>query len=66
MDECLGKRAVSFAALETFTKKQAPHLKLDVEWAAHAQVAHWMTVLADWKKMLGGDWEKTYAASNTI
>ena len=25
-----------------------------------------MKVLADWKKMLGGDWEKTYAASNTI
>jgi hypothetical protein len=25
-----------------------------------------MTVLTDWKKMLGPDWEKTYAASNTI
>jgi hypothetical protein len=25
-----------------------------------------MKVLADWKKMLGADWEKTYAASNTI
>ena len=30
------------------------------------QVAHWMDVLADWKKMLGSDWDKTYAASNTI
>jgi hypothetical protein len=25
-----------------------------------------MSVLADWKKQLGPDWEKTYAASNTI
>jgi hypothetical protein len=25
-----------------------------------------MTVLAGWKTMLGADWEKTYAASNTI
>ena len=25
-----------------------------------------MTVLADWKKQLGADWDKTYAASNTI
>jgi hypothetical protein len=66
MDDCLGKAAVSFAALQAFTKKQAPHLKLDIEWAAQTQVAHWMKVLADWKKMLGGDWEKTYAASNTI
>ena len=25
-----------------------------------------MNVLAEWKKMLGSDWDKTYAASNTI
>ena len=52
--------------LEAFTKKQAPYLKLDIAWAAQTQVTHWMKVLADWKKMLGDDWEKTYAASNTI
>lgn len=66
MDDCLAKGAISFAALEAFAKKQAPHLKMDVAWAAQTQVAHWMAVLADWKKMLGVDWEKTYAASNTI
>jgi hypothetical protein len=66
MDDCLAKSAVSFAALESFARKQAPHLKLDVEWAAQTQVAHWMKVLAEWKTMLGPDWEKTYAASNTI
>jgi hypothetical protein len=66
MDDCLAKGAVSFAELEAFTKKQAPHLKLDIEWAAQTQVGHWMKVIADWKMMLGGDWEKTYAASNTI
>jgi hypothetical protein len=66
MDDCLAKRAISFAALEAFTKMQAPYLKLDIAWAAQTQVAHWMKVLADCKKMLGGDWERTYAASNTI
>ena len=66
MDDCFASRSVSFAALQAFTKKQAPHLKLDVEWAAQTQVAHWMQVLADWKKKLGDDWAKTYAASNTI
>ncbi len=25
-----------------------------------------MTVISDWKSMLGADWDKTYAASNTI
>jgi hypothetical protein len=66
MDDCLAKGAISFAALEAFTKKQARYLKEDIAWAAQTQVAHWMEVLADWKKILGGDWEKTYAASNTI
>ena len=66
MDDCLAKGAVTFAALEAFTKKQGPFLALNVSWAAQTQVDHWMTVLADWKQMLGADWEKTYAASNTI
>jgi hypothetical protein len=66
IDDCLAKGAISFAALEAFTKKQAPYLKEDIAWAAQTQVAHWMKVLADWKKMLGGDWEKTYAATNSI
>ncbi len=66
IDDCLAKGTISFAALEAFAKKQAPHLKMDIAWAAQTQVAHWMEVLADWKKMLGADWEKTYAASNTI
>lgn len=66
MDDCLAEGAISFAALEAFARKQAPPLKRNVAWAAQTQVAHWMTVIADWKKMLGGDWDKTYAASNTI
>jgi hypothetical protein len=66
IDDCLAQGAISFAALQAFARKQSPRLKEDVAWAAQTQVAHWMKVLADWKKMLGGDWEKTYAASNTI
>jgi hypothetical protein len=66
MDDCLAKGTITFAALEAFTKKQGPFLKKDVAWAAQTQVAHWMSVLAEWKKMLGSDWDKTYAASNTI
>ena len=66
MDDCLAKGAIPFAALEAFGRKQAPFLALNVAWAAQTQVNHWMTVLADWKAQLGSDWEKTYAASNTI
>jgi hypothetical protein len=66
MDDCLAKRAIDFSVLAAFSKKQAPYLKKDVTWAAQTQVAHWMAVLADWKTALGADWDKTYAASNTI
>ena len=66
MDECLAKGVIPFGALEAFGKKQAPYLALNVQWAAETQVNHWMTVLAGWKAQLGADWEKTYAASNTI
>jgi hypothetical protein len=66
MDGCLAKGMITFTALEAFGKKQAPFLAKNVTWAAQTQVGHWMTVLADWKTMLGADWDKTYAASNTI
>ncbi|UZE50109.1 hypothetical protein [Rhodopseudomonas sp. P2A-2r] len=66
MDDCIAKNTVSYAALEAFSRKQAPDLAKVVSWAAQTQVAHWMEVLAGWKAMLGADWDKTYAASNTI
>jgi hypothetical protein len=66
MDDCVAKGMIASAALEAFGKKQAPFLALNVAWAAQTQVGHWMTVLADWKTQLGADWDKTYAASNTI
>ena len=66
MDDCLAKGAISLAAVQDFAKKQGPLLKHDIAWAAQTQVAHWMGVLAEWKAMLGSDWDKTYAASNTI
>jgi hypothetical protein len=66
MDDCIAKGVISFASLEAFSKKQAPFLAKNVAWAAQTQVNHWMTVLAGWKTMLGADWDKAYAASNTI
>src|SRR5262249_28698010 len=46
--------------------KQGPYLKLAINWAASTQVQHWMGVVEEWKKQLGADWDKAYAASNTI
>jgi hypothetical protein len=66
MDECAKKGVISVAAFQDFAKKQAPLLKKNIAWAAQTQVGHWMDVIGEWKKLLGSDWDKTYAASNTI
>src|SRR5271167_1964742 len=66
MDECLRTNVISADALQEFAKKQGPLLKKNITWAAQTQVGHWMDVIGGWKQMLGADWDKTYAASNTI
>ena len=66
MDGCIEKGSISTADLQSFARKQAPLLKGNIAWAAETQVDHWMGVIAGWKKLLGSDWDKTYAASNTI
>ena len=58
MDDCVAKGAISFAALEAFSKKQGPYLKKDITWAAQTQVGHWMSVIGEWKTMLGADWDE--------
>ena len=66
MDECLKANKITPEAVAAFAKKQGPLLKKNVAWAAQTQVHHWMDVIGQWKQMLGADWDKTYAASNTI
>lgn len=66
MDSCIAKKAISFAALQAFAAQQEPLLRKNIAWAAQTQVDHWMKIVAGWKKSLGPDWDKTYAASNTI
>lgn len=66
MDACAATRAITLADLQAFAKRQEPLLKLAITGAAQTQVAHWMSVVGDWKTMLGEQWAQTYAASNTI
>jgi len=66
MDDAAAKGVVTLAALQDFARLQTPDLKIVIAAAAQTQVTHWMNVIAGWKQMLGPDWDKTYAASNTI
>jgi hypothetical protein len=66
IDRILSEKVITFAAVREFAERQKASLKRNIQWAADTQVTHWMGVLADWKKQLGADWAKVYAASNTI
>ena len=66
MEECLARGVITFDALQAFAKKQGVPLKLAISWAASTQVKHWMGVMDKWKAELGPDFDKTFAASNTI
>ena len=66
MDACLGKGEYTFADLQRYARELKPYLQKNIHWGATAQVAHWMKVVKDWKEMLGPDWDKTYAATNTL
>src|SRR5579872_3868562 len=66
LEDCLAKGVITMDALQAFAKKQVPYLKLAINWAASTQVIHWMSVMDKWKQDLGADWDKAYAASNTI
>jgi hypothetical protein len=66
MDDCLAKGVITVEALQAFAKKQASNIKLIINWAASTQVKHWMGVMDKWKADLGPDFDKTYAAANTI
>jgi hypothetical protein len=66
MEDCLSKGVITMASVQAFAAKQGPFLKHAVNWAATTQVQHWMGVVEGWKQQLGAEWDKTYAASNTI
>ena len=66
MDECLKAGTFTTEQLEQFARGSARYFGKTIGIAARAQVAHWMDVLAGWKTLLGKDWERTYAASNSI
>ena len=66
LDSCLGKGTYTYAELEAFAYGLRPLIGKATEIAGLAQVEHWTGVLKDWRRMLGDDWGRTYAVTNTL
>ena len=66
MDTTIQNRTFSFDELQTWARNIEPNLAKLIDVATNAQVRHWWSVLEQWKKMIGKDWDSTYALSNSI
>lgn len=55
-----------YDVLERFARGQTHLIARAIEIAAQAQVHHWTGALADWRRRLGADWQRSYAATNTL
>ena len=66
LDAALATGDLGYAGLERFARGQTPLLRRAIAIAAQAQVHHWTGVLQDWRRQLGSDWERVYAATNTL
>lgn len=65
-DACLKNGTFTYAEVEAYARGVEPNIEQLVAIASAAQVGHWFKVLTEWKAMLGKDWDKTYALSNSI
>ncbi len=66
MDACLEKKSYTYGDVEKYARGIEPNLEKLIAVASGAQVAHWFEVMTEWKKMLGSDWDHTYALANSI
>jgi hypothetical protein len=66
LDHCLAQGTFAYADLENFAQASRPDLLKAADIAGAAQVDHWMMVLKAWRKMLGRNWDRTYAVVSSL
>jgi hypothetical protein len=66
MKRCLRDGTFTAAGLAKFTAGQRGAIEGVVGYAARAQASHWMRVMADWKALVGKDWDKAYGVTNSL
>jgi hypothetical protein len=66
MKGCLKDGTFTGEDLRKFTAGQRGAIEGVVEYSARAQASHWMKVMAEWKALIGKDWDKTYGLTNSL
>ncbi|MFZ0917199.1 MAG: hypothetical protein WAN04_09930, partial [Candidatus Udaeobacter sp.] len=66
MDNCLKNGGYTYDEVQAYARGVEPNLEKLIAVASSNQVGHWFQVLTEWKKLLGDDWNHTYALANSI
>ncbi len=66
MDTSLKNGTFTAADVQAYTRGVEPDCEKLIAIGSSAQVGHWFEVLTEWKKLLGPEWDQTYALSNSI
>jgi hypothetical protein len=66
MDTSLKNGTFTAADVQAYTRGVEPDCEKLIAIGSSAQVGHWFEVLTEWKKLLGPQWDQTYALSNSI
>jgi hypothetical protein len=66
LDTCLKNGTFTYEEVIAFARGVEPNAEKLIDVAALAQVTHWFEVLTEWKKMMGDDWGRTYALTNSL
>jgi hypothetical protein len=66
MNTSLKNGTFTSADVQAYTRGVEPDCEKLIAVGSTAQVNHWFEVLTEWKKLLGPQWDQTYALSNSI
>lgn len=66
MNTSLKNGTFTAADVQAYTRGVEPDCEKLIAIASSAQVGHWFEVMTAWKKLLGPQWDQTYALSNSI
>jgi len=66
LDTCLKNGSFTYDEVVAFARGVEPYAEKLIGLAATAQVTHWYEVLAEWKVLLGKDWDRTYGLTNSL
>jgi hypothetical protein len=65
-NKCLSQDKIVKADMNDYGLKIRPYLPKLINISAYAQAHSQMGTMAEWKKLLGKDWENTYAITNSM